>query len=200
VQTVDFYFSVASRYSYLASTQLDAVAARTGCRFVWKPLNNNDIMVGAGANPFRAQRPPSGQYDWSYREYDAGCWADYYGVPFVEPVNFRRDPPYLVRALCAAERCDALVPMARRLFRAIFVESVVIEEDMLANLAAQAGVDAFEAAFAAPATAARQQDLLDEAAGRGVFGVPTFCLGERLFWGNDRLVLVEHALTRTGSG
>ena len=90
---VNFYFSVTSRYSYLASTQLDAVAARTGCSFSWLPVNNHDIMAAAGADPFRSSSPTSGQYDWSYREYDAKCWADYYGVPFEEPVNFRCDPP-----------------------------------------------------------------------------------------------------------
>ena len=54
----------------------------------------------------------------------------------------------------------------------------------------------FERALAAPSTAAREAGILEEAVGRGVFGVPTFVTGDRLFWGNDRLVLLEHALAR----
>ena len=45
-----------------------------------------------------------------------------------------------------------------------------------------------------PETQARHDSLLDEAAARGAFGVPTFFLGERMFWGNDRLMLLEAAL------
>ena len=41
--------------------------------------------------------------------------------------------------------------------------------------------------------------MLDEAVAKGVFGVPTFVLGDRLFWGNDRLILLEHALTRAAA-
>ena len=43
-------------------------------------------MDRRGGNPFRGE-PLSGQYDWGYREYDAKCWADYYGIPFREPVD-----------------------------------------------------------------------------------------------------------------
>lgn len=193
---VDFFFTCASRYSYLAATQLEGIAARTGCSFRWRPLNNPALLAGRGANPFRAPARPSGQYDWTYREYDAKCWADFYGVPFVEPVNFRKDPPYLVRACTAAEALGALLPFARRLFQAIFVEGQVIAESDLAGFAMDVGIarDAFEQAYQREATALREAQTLEEALARGVFGVPTCLLGERLFWGNDRLALLEHAL------
>ena len=63
-------------------------------------------------------------------------------------------------------------------------------------LPARLGLDpaAFERDRAAPETRARHDGLLEEAAARGAFGVPTFFLGERMFWGNDRLVLLEAAL------
>ncbi|MEZ5776454.1 MAG: 2-hydroxychromene-2-carboxylate isomerase [Hyphomicrobiaceae bacterium] len=198
---VDFYLSLPSRYSYLASTQLDRIARRTGCTFVWKPLNNHAILERNGSNPFRSERLPSGQYAWSYREYDARCWADYYGVPFVEPVNFRRDPPYIVRACHAAAVCGRLVPYCARIFQAIFIEGRAIEEHDLAGLAADAGIDReeFTSALAGQDAARRERDVLDEAVAKGVFGVPSFVLGDRLFWGNDRLILLEHALTRAAA-
>ncbi len=198
--SVDFFFSCASRYSYLAATQLEGIAARTGCRFRWRPLNNPAIMKARGANPFRAPERPSGQYDWSYREYDAKCWADFYGVPYVEPVNFRKDPPHLVRGCTAAEALGALVPFAQRLFRAIFVDGRVIADSDLAGIARDAGIagEAFEQTFHLAATAEREAQTLQEALARGVFGVPTCLLGDRLFWGNDRLALLEHALRQAG--
>ncbi|MEZ5926015.1 MAG: DsbA family protein [Hyphomicrobiaceae bacterium] len=199
---VDFYFSPTSRYSYLASTQLDAIAERTGCTFVWKPLNNHAILARNGSDPFLSEQLLSGQYAWSYREYDAKCWADYYGVPFVEPVHFRCDPPYITHGCFAAEACGRLVPFSKRLFQAIFIESRPIEATDLADLALAAGLSetAFEQARADPHTREREASVLDEAVANGVFGVPTFRLDGRPYWGNDRLILLEHALKKRPAG
>jgi 2-hydroxychromene-2-carboxylate isomerase len=74
---VEFFYGVASRYSYLASTQLPAIEQATGCRFRWRPLFSGDLLALRGVSPFK-QPPPSGQYDWSYRRRDAEEWAAYY--------------------------------------------------------------------------------------------------------------------------
>ena len=93
---VDFYLGLGSRYSYLAATQIERIEAAHGCRFAWKPIASGRLMDRRGANPFHMS-PVSGQYEWAYREYDAKCWAAYYGVPFREPVAFRTDPAALGR-------------------------------------------------------------------------------------------------------
>ena len=193
--TVDFYLGLGSRYSYLAASQVDRIEATYDCRFVWRPIASGALMDRRGNNPFRTA-PVSGQYVWSYREYDAKCWAAYYGIPFKEPVDFRVDPAALALACLAADRQDALVPCCRLLQRLIFVDGVAIDEEILANLPTQLGLDAamYRQDLASTATRDRHDGLLEEARSRGAFGVPTFFLGERLFWGNDRLVLLEAAL------
>jgi 2-hydroxychromene-2-carboxylate isomerase len=193
---IDFYLGLGSRYSYLAASQLDRLAATYDCRFVWKPLASGALMDRRGGNPFR-MAPVSGQYAWGYREYDARCWASYYGIPFCEPFEFRMDPATLALACLAADRQGALVPCCRLLQRLIFVEGTVIDEDVISGLAALLGLNpqAFRRDLDAPETQARHDSLVDEAAARGAFGVPTFFLGGRMFWGNDRLVLLEAALS-----
>jgi 2-hydroxychromene-2-carboxylate isomerase len=192
---IDFYLGLGSRYSYLAASQLERIEAEYGCRFVWKPIASGALMDRRGGNPFRGQ-PLSGQYDWGYREYDAKCWAQYYGVPFREPVAFRVDPDRLALACLAADGQGALVPCCRLLQQLIFVDGVVIDDGVIAGLAGQLELDkaAFQRDLAAPATRTRHDALLTEAAERGAFGVPTFFLGQQMFWGNDRLVLLEAAL------
>jgi 2-hydroxychromene-2-carboxylate isomerase len=192
---IDFYLGLGSRYSYLAASQLERIEATYGCRFVWKPIASGALMDRRGGNPFRGQ-PLSGQYDWGYREYDARCWAQYYGVPFREPVAFRVDPDRLALACLAADRQGALVPCCRLLQRLIFVDGVVIDDGVIAGLAGELQLDktAFRRDLLAPATRTRHDALLTEAAERGAFGVPTFFLGQQMFWGNDRLVLLEAAL------
>ena len=196
--TVDFYLGIGSRYSYLAASQIERIEATHGCRFAWKPIASGALMDRRGGNPFRGE-PVSGQYDWGYREYDARCWSAYYGIPFREPVQFRVDPAALALACLAADRQGALVACCRLLQRLIFVEGRVIDDGVIAGLPGQLDLDvpAFQRELAAPETRRRHQGLVEEARGRGAFGVPTFFLGDRMFWGNDRLVLLEAALAGT---
>jgi 2-hydroxychromene-2-carboxylate isomerase len=192
---IDFYLGLGSRYSYLAASQLERIEATYGCRFVWKPIASGALMDRRGGNPFHGQ-PISGQYDWGYREYDAKCWARFYGIPFREPVAFRVDPDRLALACLAADGQGALVPCCRLLQQLIFVEGVAVDDGVIAGLAGRLELDkaAFQRDLAAPATRTRHDALLTEAAERGAFGVPTFFLGQQMFWGNDRLVLLEAAL------
>ncbi len=198
---VDFYYGLGSRYSYLASTRLAHIEAETGCRFHWHPLKSGALMELRGGHPFRGA-PVSGQYEWPYRQYDAEAWAEYYGVPYREPVDFLVDPEYLARAATAAKRLGAVEAYSRRLFQAIFVEARAIAEADLSGFAEDVGLDApaFRAHLEEPATAGLHEAALQEAHRRGAFGVPTFFVGKRLFWGNDRLPLVEHALRKAGAG
>ena len=192
---VDFYLGLGSRYSYLAASQVDRIEKTHGCRFVWKPIASGALMARRGGNPFRGE-PLSVQYDWGYREYDAKCWADYYGIPFREPVTFRVDPDRLALACLAADGQGALVPCCRLLHKLIFVDGVAIDDEIIAGLPKHLGLDgqAFRRDLAASQTRTRHEGLLDEARARGAFGVPTFFLDKQMFWGNDRLVLLEAAL------
>ena len=199
--TVDFYYGLGSRYSYLASTQLDRISAETGCRFTWHPLKSGALQELRGGSPFHGE-PASGQYEWPYRQHDAEAWAAYYGVPYREPVDFRVDPAYLALAASAAKHLGAVEAYSRRLFEAIFVEGRALAESNLVDLAEDAGLDAvaFRTQLGDPATAETHEAALQAAHRRGAFGVPTFFVGEQMFWGNDRLVLLEHALGEAQAG
>ncbi|MEN3974486.1 DsbA family protein [Emcibacter sp. SYSU 3D8] len=116
-------------------------------------------------------------------EADARAWAEHYGVPFQEPKAFRTDPALMALACLAAGRLDALVACCRLLHRMVFVDGMVIDDAAIASIPDTLGLDAdrFLQSLADPATAASHEALLDEAHGRGAFGVPTFFLGDRMF-------------------
>jgi 2-hydroxychromene-2-carboxylate isomerase len=103
----------------------------------------------------------------------------------------------LALACLAADAQGALVRCCRLLQQLIFVDGVAIDEATIAGLAGRLGLDgkAFQHELQAAETRVRHDSLLDEAKARGAFGVPTFFLGDRMFWGNDRLVLLEAALS-----
>jgi len=193
--TVDFYLGLGSRYSYLAASQIGRLEARHGCRFAWKPIASGALIDRRGANPFR-ESGGAGPYDWAYREYDAKAWAAHYGIPFQEPAASTVEASVPALACLAAERQGALVPCCRRLFALIFAEGTVVDDHAIDALPARLGLDpaVFRRDLAAPETRARHEALIDEAHARGAFGVPTFFLDGRMFWGNDRLPLLEAAL------
>lgn len=195
--TVPFYFGLGSRYSYLASTQLDRLEHELDCTFEWLPFASEALFSRAnnGRNPFR-EEPSSGQYNWTFRERDAKAWADYYGVPFLEPVSFRLDPADMAKACWFADRYGLLKPLARLIMNAIFVKSKVIDRPLLAAMGCDLGLNDSELidALDLPELEEKHEQVLQRALSDDAFGVPTFIVGDNLFWGNDRLPLVAHAI------
>jgi 2-hydroxychromene-2-carboxylate isomerase len=195
-RAVDFFYGLGSRYSYLASTQLDRLTAETGCRVHWRPLFSGDLFAARGRDPF-AGEPVSAQYDWGYRRRDAERWAAYYGVPYREPDDVVFDPRRLALACTAAARLGAAEAFSRCLFQALFVDGVSpLDGAACAAVAPRIGLDPirFRQMLADRDTAGQLAATVDKAVARGVFGVPSFALGEEIYFGNDRLVLLRHAL------
>jgi 2-hydroxychromene-2-carboxylate isomerase len=193
---VDAYLGLGSRYSYLASTQLDRVAEETGASFNWIPIFSEELRA-PDRDPFKGP-PISGQYEWFYRRQDAEAWAEYYRVPFREPMGrLNVDSRLLVRAALAAGQLKKRVPMMKRLFAAVFVDDrSEIDTAACIDCAVDIGLDrnAFRSAFQNPAIEAERFAILERARARGVFGVPFFFTGGRTYFGNDRLVLLTHHL------
>ena len=199
---VEFFFSPASRYSYLAASQIALLEAETGCLVEWRPVNGADIRTLRGRDPFSGDAV-SGQYEWSYRRSDAETWAEYYGIPFREPPSRDFDFVLLARAATAAKRLGAGADYGWQLCSAVYASDAwPLDESLCAQVAVESGLERAE--FATTLHGAETERELSEAAKeahrRGAFGVPTFFVGDRMFWGNDRIALVKHALAKIAAG
>lgn len=189
MDTVDFFLGVGSRYSYLAASQVERIEAQTGHRFIWKPIASGRLIDRrGGGNPFHDLQGP-GPYNWAYREYDAKGWAAYY----VDPVL-----PAL--ACLAAGEQGALVACCRLLQQLVFVDGATIDFAAITALPARLGLaeGQFRHDLEAPETRNRHEALLDEAERRGAFGVPTFFVGRRMFWGERPPAAPRGGLARHG--
>ena len=197
---VEFYFSPGSRYCYLAGSQLAGIASRTGCRFDWKPVRGAEVRALRGADPFQGA-PVSGQYDWGYRRRDAERWAAFYGVPYREPPSTHFDFDLLSRAAAAGARHGAAERYGWALCTAVYAsERWPLDRALCVELASAAALprEDFEQALDDPRTDALLSQNARDAHARGAFGVPTFFCDGTMIWGNDRLVLLEHALRQRG--
>jgi 2-hydroxychromene-2-carboxylate isomerase len=197
IVNIDFYYSIGSRYSYLAATQIDRLKQETDCQIEWHPINSMRLISQRERSPFEG-KPISGQYEWNYRELDAQRWAKLYGVPYIEPrgrVNF--DPELLAQACTAAKRLGKVAEYSQLLFAAMFQEPLTkIDSRDCIMYAEKCGIAAndFDDALRSKEITDRLNATIDRAHQAGVFGVPTFIALDELFWGNDRIILLIHHL------
>ena len=194
MKQVEFFFDVGSPYSYLAYHQLPKIAQAKGADIVWRPMLLGGVFQATG-NGSPATIPAKGRYS----NVDLERWAKHFGVPIQQNPHFPINTLQLMRGAVGMQlRSDAEF---HRYLTAIF--SAMFEHPRnLGDLQELAAV--LEAAGISPALMLElvQDDRIkqtlrkttEEAVARGVFGAPTFFVGDEMFWGQDRLHFVEAAL------
>jgi len=194
--TVRFFFGPGSRYSYLASTQIERISRETGAAVDWLPVFSGSLMDRVG-NTYLKSKSRSGQYSDEYRALDTARWARLYGIPFKDADVTDVDWSLIVRACLAAKQLGAIAEFARVMYSQTFgLGSVPRSLELLAAIAEDVGLDrpSFEHLVAARETFNREGEVLESALSAGAFGVPTFVVGDELFWGQDRIPLLVHYL------
>jgi len=195
--TIDFYFSIDSRYSYLAATQIPALEREFGAHFHWRPLVLSALLQARGATPFSSGLRVSGQYEHDYRDTDTSRWAAFYGVRIVTPDWSKGDWTRINRAAVSAAVAGSCPAFVTALYSAIMVQGAVPADDAaITRIADTAGLDGtrIAAGIDAPATEKLHGDTVEAARQAGVFGVPSFVVDGQMFWGNDRIILLRHFL------
>jgi 2-hydroxychromene-2-carboxylate isomerase len=193
-KTLEFFFDYASPYSYLASEQLAAVVKRTGAELRWRPFLLGAVFKATGNVP-----PITNPSKGMYLAKDLEDWTRYLGLPSLRfPDSFPINSLKANRLGLVAAEHGSIAPFSHAAFRASFVEGKDVNDpQVLAELARSVGLEP-EKALARMDNQEIKDALrrnTDEAVARGAFGAPTFFVGERMFFGNDRLMFVERALS-----
>jgi 2-hydroxychromene-2-carboxylate isomerase len=186
---IEFFWDPASPYTYLASTQIEKLAADCGAQLRWKPFLLGKVFEATG------NRPPIGVAAKGRNlGEDLKRWARLYGVPYQWPKLFPLNSVPTTRAAIAAAHAGKAADFARAVMRAYWGEGRdVSQPGEIKAIADSVGLDG-DAIVAATADAAVKDELrsnTEEAVKRGAFGAPTFFVGEEMFWGNDRLELLR---------
>ena len=191
-RTLEFYFDYGSPYSYLADTQVEAIAQRTGATLVRKPMLLGGVFKATG-NHSPAELPQKSA--WS--GFDMPMWARHYGVPFQRNPFFPVNTLALMRGAAAAQIDGLFERYHPAVYKAMWVDGRNLNDmTEIAAVLTSAGLEAAK-------VGARIQDqdvkdrlkaTTDEAVARGVFGAPTCFVDNMMFFGNDRLPFVEMAL------
>jgi 2-hydroxychromene-2-carboxylate isomerase len=190
---LEFFFDYGSPFSYLADTQLKGLAERTGALVVYRPMLLGGVFKETGnASPIAIEAKRK------YAMNDLQRWANHYGVPAPGNPHFPINTIRLMRGAIAAERAGVFAAYHRAIFDAFWREGLNLGDAAVVRGTLQrAGLDAERVAAMSEEHAVKDglRVATEAAVARGAFGAPTFFVGEQMFWGNDRLMFVEHALT-----
>lgn len=203
--SLGFWFEFGSTYSYLSASRIQDVAAASGVNVSWEPFLLGPIFKEQGwdDSPFNIY-PAKGRYMW--RDVERLC--ERYGIPFVRPSRFPRSSVLASRVACLAASEPWLPEFVRAVFRANFAENREISDDRVIKSVldslGQPGEQLVEKALS-PENKQRLRAQTERAMRLGIFGAPSFVVGEELFWGNDRLEdavawYEAHATTKTLPG
>jgi 2-hydroxychromene-2-carboxylate isomerase len=194
MKSFEFWFDFGSTASYLAWTQLPALEAATGAKAILKPMLLGGVFQATG-NQSPANIPAKGKYIFL----DFARFAKRYGVPLIKNPHFPINTLLLMRGAIALQmKGDArFLDYCHAVFKAIWVDSLNMNDPAtVAEVLRKAGFDA--QALVALASEQTTKDALkaatQEAVERGVFGAPTFFVGDQMFWGQDRMDFVKEAL------
>ena len=185
---IEFWYEFGSTYSYPAAMRIERLAADAGVALRWRPFLLGPILKQQGLNdsPFNIF-PAKGRYMW--RDLERICQADGLALA-LPPFRFPQNGLKAARLALIGEPEGWTSSFTRAVFAANYAEQKDISDDATVRAILSAlGVDA-DAAFAAANTPENKDALkrqTDEAASRGLFGAPSFTVGDELFWGNDRL-------------
>jgi 2-hydroxychromene-2-carboxylate isomerase len=184
---IEFWFEFGSNYSYLSVMRIEDAARRHGVAIAWKPFLLGPILraLGMETSPFLLQKE-KGVYVWQ----DMPRQCRKYGLAWTQPTTFPRLAVLPMRvALLGAE-----TPWIGAFSRAVMELNFAHDRDIntpeaLAPLLTGLGLSAADVLHQAHSDVVKAQlrAQTDQARGKGIFGAPTFFVGEAMFWGNDRL-------------
>lgn len=195
-KAVEFYFDVGSPAAYLAWTQLPAIARESGTEIEYRPFLLGGVFQATG-NRSPMEVPAKGQYMVD----DLQRFARRYGVPFAHNPHFPINTLTLMRGALGLQLRDPqrMVPFVDAVYRAIWVDGKNMNDPAtVAGVLQRADFDPQKllALASDPAVKDALKTTTQEAVSRGVFGAPTFFVGQDMFWGQDRLDFVKEALQK----
>jgi 2-hydroxychromene-2-carboxylate isomerase len=196
---IDYYVSLNSPWTHLGAARIEAMAMASNATMRIYPVDFGTIFAASGGLPL-PKRSPQRQ---AYRLQELARWRDHLGIPIhVQPKFFpaaEMPSAGCVIALRETVGDQPAIKLAHRILRAVWQdEKNPGDLAVLAELIAETGQDPDQVIKLGsdPKWAERRAADGQAALDRGVFGAPSYVIGDEIFWGQDRLEFVQRRLAR----
>ena len=196
---IDYYASLNSPWTHLGAARIEAMAMAHGASLRIWPVDFGTIFPASGGLPL-PKRAPQRQ---AYRLMELRRWRDWLGAPInIQPKFFPANElpaAGCVIALRETAGDQPAIRLAHRVLKAVWQEEKNTGDPAtLAELIKDVGLDpdAVMQLGAEPRWAEMRMKDTQTALDRGVFGAPSYVIGDEIFWGQDRLFFVERRLAR----
>jgi 2-hydroxychromene-2-carboxylate isomerase len=194
MKNFEFWFDFGSPAAYLAFTQLQKLENETNSTAVYRPMLLGGVFQATG-NHSPATIPAKGSYIFG----DFNRFAKRYGVPFNSNLHFPINTLLLMRGAIGMQQRhpDQFLDYCRAVFQAIWIDALNMNDPATVGAVLhKAGFDPQKLMAIAndQVTKDALKESTTEAVTHGVFGAPTFFVGNQMFWGQDRLDFVKEAL------
>ncbi|MDH1706454.1 2-hydroxychromene-2-carboxylate isomerase [Acinetobacter johnsonii] len=196
MKTVEFYFDLGSPYSYLAYYRLLQMAEQQEIQIVYKPILLGGVFKATG-NRSPIEIPVKGVYSIL----DMQRWAEYYQIPMQMNPHFPMNTLTLMHILTGVQllSLEKFEQVLKLLFDAMFATQQNLNEPtVLAEVLKPSGFSVEDIMSMVQSEVVKQKLITEteQAIQRGIFGAPTFFVGDEMYWGQDRLHFVEQALNK----
>ncbi|HVC62567.1 MAG TPA: 2-hydroxychromene-2-carboxylate isomerase [Acetobacteraceae bacterium] len=196
---IDYYASLNSPWTHLGAARIEAMAMAHGAGMRIWPVDFGTIFPASGGLPL-PKRAPQRQ---AYRLMELRRWRDQLGVPInIQPKHFPASEQLSAACVIALRETmgdQPAIKLAHRVLKAVWQDELDPGDPAtLAVLIKHAGLDpdAVMRLGAEPRWTAMRTADTQAALDRGVFGAPSYVIGDEIFWGQDRLAFVERRLAR----
>jgi 2-hydroxychromene-2-carboxylate isomerase len=190
---VEFCFDYASPWTYIADSRVEEALAGLPAEIHYTPVYLRGFEMFRSGMPYTSAK-------LSYIVRDMQRSAAHYEIPLKIPTNFPINGLYLLRATLFLQDRPEGDAYRKAAYRATWVEDRNVSDPAVAlEIGVELGLDREELS-AGSASAAVKEKLKANTEGaieRGAFGVPTFFVGEEMFWGQDRLDFLRREVERS---
>ena len=195
---IEFYFDCSSPWTYLAFAEIESLSQRHELEIDWKPVLVGGVFNTVNQDVYDFRKKPN-PLKLNYSNDDLHLWSKVRGISISFPKVFPVNSVKAMRGCLFAKKENQLVEFANNVFQAYWSEGQDIsQENLLFDIADNSNLDTEE--FKKFIASQEAKDLLikntDELIRRGGFGSPTFFYKEQMFFGNDRLHLLEEVIKR----
>lgn len=199
---VIFYFDFGSPNAYLAHKVIPAIEARTGVKFEYVPALLGGIFKATG-NQSPAQAFANIPSKLAYEGKETQRFVKKHGITeYARNPHFPVNTLQIMRGAVAAQQLGLFEPYVEAVYRAMWVDGLKMDDPSVIETAlTTAGLPAGQlmALIGDPDVKAKLIANTEAAVAHGVFGSPSFLVGDELFFGKDRLREVEEEIAAQGA-